>query len=71
MIFGEKGERRSLFYLLQGTNGDFTSWGHGYISNLANDISKQYDLRENNQEPYEDLIEVTNKIVPYFIANNA
>ena len=49
MIFGERGERRSLFYLLQGTHGDFTSWGHGYVSNLANDISKEYELRLSNQ----------------------
>lgn len=42
MIFGEKGERKSLSYLLKGTggNGDFTSWGHEYVSNLASDISK-------------------------------
>ncbi len=40
MIFGEKGERRSLYYLLQGTDSDFTTWGHGYVSNLSNDISK-------------------------------
>jgi hypothetical protein len=40
MIFGDKNARLSLFYLLKGTNSDFTSWGHGYVSNLANDISK-------------------------------
>ncbi|CAM6000712.1 unnamed protein product [Sphagnum balticum] len=38
MIFGEKGARTSLFYLLKGTNGDFTEWGHEYVSNLASDI---------------------------------
>ena len=40
MIFGEKGERQSLFFLLQGNVGDFTTWGHEYVSNLASDISK-------------------------------
>jgi len=50
MIFAEKGERRSLFYLLNGTNKDFTTWGNGFVSNLANDVSKEYELRENNQE---------------------
>lgn len=57
--------------MLQGTNSEFTSWGHGYISNLANDISNEYDLRLNNQEPVSDLIAVTDKIIPYFILNNA
>jgi len=40
MIFGEKGARSSLSYLLQGTSGDFTEWGHEYVSNLASDIGK-------------------------------
>jgi 26S proteasome regulatory subunit N1 len=40
MIFGEKGARTSLYYLLQGDKKDFTSWGHEYVSNLASDIGK-------------------------------
>ena len=71
MIFGEKGERRSLYYLLQGNVGDFTSWGHEYVSNLASDISKEYELRFGNHEPYGDLLDMTKQIVPYFIVNNA
>ena len=42
MIFGEKGARTSLSYLLQGTGGNFTLWGHEYVSNLASDIGKEY-----------------------------
>jgi len=40
MIFGEKGARTSLSYLLQGTNSNFTEWGHEYVSNLASDIGR-------------------------------
>jgi hypothetical protein len=40
MIFGEKGARLSLYYLLQGDKTDFTAWGHEYVSNLASDIGK-------------------------------
>lgn len=42
MIFGDKGARTSLYYLLQGETKDFTSWGHEYVSNLASDIGKEY-----------------------------
>ena len=71
MIFGEKGERRSLFYLLKGTLEDFTSWGHEYVSNLASDVGKEYELRIENSEPHIDLIKMTSEIVPYFVENNA
>ena len=71
MIFGDKGSRRSLFYLLQGTLDDFTSWGHEYVSNLASDIGKEYELRFENSEPYNDLLAMTDEIVPYFVKNNA
>lgn len=71
MIFGAKGARSSLYYLLQGTKSDFTNWGHEYVSNLASDIGKQYDLRLENNEPYDELLGLVDQIVPYFVANNA
>ena len=71
MIFGQKGARTSLYYLLQGDKSDFTSWGHEYVSNLASDIGKQYELRLENSEPFNELIDLVNTIVPYFILNNA
>lgn len=40
MIFGDKGARTSLYYLLKGTLTDFTVWGHEYVSNLASDIGR-------------------------------
>ena len=46
-------------------------WGHEYVSNLASDIGKEYELRMNNNEPYDELIVMTDKIIPYFIKNNA
>ena len=61
----------SLFYLLKGTLDDFTSWGHEYVSNLASDIGKEYELRLANSEPDQDLLKMTDLIVPYFIENNA
>jgi 26S proteasome regulatory subunit N1 len=71
MIFGDKGARTSLYYLLQGDKSDFTAWGHEYVSNLASDIGKEYDLRLENNEPFDELIDLVNIIVPYFIVNNA
>jgi 26S proteasome regulatory subunit N1 len=71
MIFGEKGKRTSLYYLLKGTNTDFTDWGHEYVSNLASDIGREYELRLENNEPYDELVAMVDRIVPYFVANNA
>ena len=71
MIFGDKGARTSLYYLLKGTNRDFTDWGHEYVSNLASDIGREYELRLENSEPYDELISLVDRIVPYFVANNA
>jgi 26S proteasome regulatory subunit N1 len=71
MIFGEKGARTSLSYLLKGTNSNFTEWGHEYVSNLASDIGREYELRLENNEPFEELLEMVDKIIPYFILNNA
>jgi 26S proteasome regulatory subunit N1 len=71
MIFGEKGARTSLYYLLKGTNKDFTEWGHEYVSNLASDLGSEYEIRMENNEPYDELLAIVDKIVPYFVVNNA
>lgn len=71
MIFGEKGARTSLYYLLKGTNKDFTEWGHEYVSNLASDLGQEYEIRMENNEPNDELLAIVDKIVPYFVKNNA
>jgi len=71
MIFGEKGARTSLYYLLKGTNRDFTEWGHEYVSNLASDLGQEYEIRVENNEPNDELLAIVDKIVPYFVKNNA
>ena len=53
MIFGEKGARTSLYYLLKGTKGNFTEWGHEYVSNLASELGREYEIRMENGEPSE------------------
>ena len=71
MIFGEAGARSSLYYLLKGTNQDFTEWGHEYVSNLSRDLGQEYEIRLENNEPNEELLQIVDKIVPYFVQNNA
>lgn len=56
MIFGEKNSRASLGYLLQGTRSGFKNWGHEYLSHLASDIGKEYEIRVANAEPFTELI---------------
>ena len=71
MIFGQKGARASLYYLLKGTNTDFTEWGHEYVSNLASDLGREYEIRMENGQPEDELLAIVDKIVPYFVKNNA
>lgn len=72
MTFAERNTRASLGYLLQGTPGNqYKDWGYEYISNLASDIGQEYELRQENNEPYEDLIILVDEIVPFFVENNA
>ncbi len=38
---------------------------------MASDIGKEYELRLENGEPFDELIDLVNIIVPYFVLNNA
>lgn len=68
MTFAERNTRASLSYLLQGTTGNqYKTWGYEYISNLASDIGQEYELRQDNNEPFEDLTILVDEIVPFFV----
>ena len=41
------------------------------MSNLASDIGQEYEIRLENNEPYEELLAMVDTIVPYFVKNNA
>ena len=72
MTFAERNTRASLAYLLQGTEGNqYKSWGYEYISNLASDIGQEFELRQENNELYNDLSKLVDEIVPFFVENNA
>ena len=47
-----------MSYLLKGTFEDFTGWGHEYVSNLASDIGNEYEIRMENNEPYDELVKL-------------
>lgn len=41
------------------------------MSNLASDLGKEYEIRLQNNEPYDELLALVDIIVPYFVKNNA
>ncbi|VVT56450.1 uncharacterized protein SAPINGB_P005064 [Magnusiomyces paraingens] len=50
---------------------DISSWGHEYMRHLALEIGEEYSLRTDNDEPTDDLLALSLKIVPYFLKHNA
>ena len=71
MTMAELGTRKTLDYLLQGTQRNITSWGFQYLNYLAGDISQEYQDRIKDQKPTEDLMKLVNQIVPNFFANHS
>jgi 26S proteasome regulatory subunit N1 len=76
MTMGAEDERESLKFILQGNVDEFENWGHEYVSNLSGEIGNEYQHRiqvnpDLTDDQIIDLLTLINKIVPYFMKNNA
>jgi len=76
MTLGKEDERDILKFRLEGGDDDLSNWGHEYISALAGDVGKEFDYRTLNNpdlqdSDVEDLLELTKKLIPFMIKNNA
>lgn len=71
MTMAERGKQISLRYLKEGTLKDFKNWGYEYLNHLSADIGQTYNQRIEKQEKTDDLIQLVEEIVPYFVENNA
>lgn len=67
----EANKQISLRFLQEGTKSDFTNWGHEYLSHLSNDIGEEFNLRLEQGQGCDDLIDLVREIVPYFMEHNA
>ncbi|EAR97380.1 26S proteasome regulatory subunit (macronuclear) [Tetrahymena thermophila SB210] len=71
MTMAERGKQISLRYLKEGTLNDFKNWGYEYLNHLSADIGQTYNQRIEKKESTDDLIQLVEDIVPYFVENNA
>ncbi|CAG8655494.1 46371_t:CDS:10 [Gigaspora margarita] len=67
----EEGKRDSLKYRLKGLREDPGSWGHEYVRHLSTEIGQEYEYRQENELPSEDLMTLALEIVPFFLKHNA
>lgn len=71
MTMAEPGKQITLTLLKAGTMKDYKKWGFEYIQHLTRDITEEYEKRLEQEQGTDDLHELVNQLVPYFMENNA
>lgn len=71
ITMAETGQQICLKFLQQGTKKDFIQQGYEYLLTLATDIGEEYNIRLEENCGYDDLLELTKQMIPYFMENNA
>ena len=71
MTQGDEERLDTLKYRLLAPSKDLGSWGHEYVRHLALEIGQDYQRRMNDDEDAQDLVELANMLVPYFLSHNA
>jgi 26S proteasome regulatory subunit N1 len=71
LTMSEDGDRESLRFRLQGSIGDIGSWGHEYVRNLAGEIGNEFQQRQTDEQPVDDLMDLVKQIVPFHVKHNA
>lgn len=64
------GAREILKYRLEGSKEGLTTWGHEYIRNLSGEICDEYHDRLEKNASYNDLMALTDEIVPFNMSHN-
>eukprot|EP01087_Luapelamoeba_hula_P008624 TRINITY_DN216_c0_g1_i1.p1 TRINITY_DN216_c0_g1~~TRINITY_DN216_c0_g1_i1.p1 ORF type:complete len:904 (+),score=160.99 TRINITY_DN216_c0_g1_i1:66-2714(+) len=70
MTMAEEGSCESLTYKLQGNSTDIGSWGHEYARSLAGEIGTVYLKRKEEEKPFDDLMTLVDKILPFYMQHN-
>jgi 26S proteasome regulatory subunit N1 len=69
---GDQYVRESLKYRLKSFIDDsMTEWGHEYLRHLSLEIGDQYEADLDLGNPKDDLVKLSEIIVPYFLKHNA
>lgn len=70
MVASDEGTFESLKFCLQGTRKNLVEWGHEYLRSLAGEIGQEHNKRVENQENEDDLQQLVEVIIPYFMKNH-
>lgn len=70
MVASEEGSNESLKFCLQGTRRNLVEWGHEYLRSLAVEIGTEHNKRVEKQENEDDLLQLVEVIIPYFMKNH-
>lgn len=71
MTLGKPGTRESLHYKQQGSLNEIGSWGHEYIRNLSGEVAEEFQQRQDEEKPVDDLILLVDQIIPFDMQHNA
>ncbi|ANB11794.1 proteasome regulatory particle base subunit RPN1 [Sugiyamaella lignohabitans] len=71
MTYSGEGKLESLKYRLLSGIDDVGSWGHEYVRHLALEIGEEFGTRSEKEESTDDLLDLSLKIVPFFLKHNA
>ena len=71
MTQGDEEKLDTLKYRLLAPSEDLGAWGHEYVRHLALEIGQDYQRRMTDDEDAQDLIKLSDTLVPYFLSHNA
>lgn len=71
MTYSDEDRLDSLKYRLLAPSKDIASWGHEYIRHLALEIGQEYQKRLDEDQQFQDLMDLVAIIVPFFLSHNA
>ena len=71
MTHGDEEKFETLKYRLLAPSGDLGSWGHEYMRHLALEIGQDYQRRMTDDVEANELLELAENLVPYFLKHNA
>jgi len=71
MTQGDEEKLDTLKYRLLAPSEDLGAWGHEYVRHLALEIGQDYQRRMTDDEDAQDMIKLSDTLVPYFLSHNA
>ncbi|EGG17159.1 26S proteasome regulatory subunit S2 [Cavenderia fasciculata] len=63
--------RDTLKFRLLGSGESISSWGHEYVRHLATEIGQEYQLKSEETQSVDDLLQLVDEIIPFQMNHNA